>query len=149
MNTIRTFLKLKCHLVKSELMNITMNEVFGGGKCKMILSKGKRKNEFCNRKIEDGTTCKVHIGKEFQQKCGVILTKGSRKNQVCDKKILDGGKICKMHQTLEDNKPYNPYMENEYNVKILPSQKMVTSEYCVYVFSELNEQIVYKLNNLN
>ena len=92
--------------------------------CPVILTKGKRKNLSCNRKIientSNGSFCKFHTVKsEPISYCSVILTKGERKNQTCNRKSLHlDTKMCKIHTTLEERRPYNPYVDKEYNVQI-------------------------------
>ncbi len=102
--------------------------------CKIILTKGKRKNLPCDRKIlEDSDAfCKFHMVKtEPITYCTVILTKGARKNQTCNRKSMQQknfdtadnassnvptDKMCKIHTLLEQRRPYNPYVDNEFDV---------------------------------
>jgi hypothetical protein len=90
--------------------------------CPLVLTKGKRKGLSCNRKIlvKEEKYCKFHQEKteDKSTSCTVILTKGERKNQSCNRKIIEGGKLCKIHQNLEDKRPYNPYIEKESDVII-------------------------------
>jgi len=98
---------------------ISESPVIEKGKCSVLLTKGKRKGTACNRKITDEEQfCKFHVAKNIPSEvCPVILTKGERKNQTCERKVLPNGKLCKMHQALEDRKPYNPYVDYEYDVE--------------------------------
>lgn len=91
--------------------------------CSIILTKGRRKNLPCNRKVLEGTSlfCKFHTVKiEPIVYCTVILTKGERKNQTCNRKSVNPkNKMCKIHMTLEEKRPYNPYNDNEDNISLI------------------------------
>jgi hypothetical protein len=41
------------------------------------------------------------------------MTKGERKNQPCNRKVAEDSNLCKIHKTLEDKRPYNPYVDKE------------------------------------
>ena len=96
--------------------------------CTVVLSKGKRKGLSCNRKIlqEGETFCKFHQNRITDKtSCNIILTKGDRKNQPCNRKVIEGGNLCKIHQSLEDKRPFNPYVTKESDIKKV--KKTITS----------------------
>jgi len=113
-------------------------------KCIVILSKGKRKGLPCNRKIlqENDDFCKFHLGKSISTDlCKMILTKGERKNQQCLRSVVDDSTICKIHKTLEDKKPYNPYVDKEVDVTITDNE--IKSTFGTLDKCELNPEYVY------
>lgn len=86
--------------------------------CKIILTKGKRKGQMCKNKIygENKTICKLH---DIEDGCNLIMIKGERKSLPCNRKITDiTRKLCKLHSLNEINRPYNPYIDNEFDIKI-------------------------------
>ena len=99
--------------------------------CSVSLTKGKRKGLPCDRKIilESDNFCKFHINKAVPTHlCKVILTKGERKNQTCNRKVAEedpenpsGSEqgLCKIHKTLEQRRPYNPYSTNEEDINLV------------------------------
>lgn len=117
--------------------------------CKMVLSKGKRKDSMCNRKLQDDETdfCKFHVdkGSPFEV-CMTILTKGERKNQFCLRKVSEEedipGKLCKIHAALESKRPTNPFTEKEVNARI--SGKKVISSIDEFDISRLNPKFHQK-----
>jgi len=99
--------------------------------CSVVLTKGKRKGLNCERKILQDTDkfCKFHSGKSVEKEiCTVVLTKGERKNQPCNRKVAEDSKLCKIHQSVEDKRPYNPYVDKESDATI--NGNSVTSAIC-------------------
>lgn len=121
--------------------------------CTVLLSKGKRKGLPCNRKIntEMDDFCKFHINKAVETNiCSVILTKGERKNQSCNRKVVctiedetNGTRgLCKIHKTLEDKRPYNPYNEKETHVVVDNDKNELSSLICNLKISQLDVKMV-------
>ena len=83
-------------------------------RCSVVLNKGN----ICNRLVKEGVkTCKLHSGRyvlpDNEVGCQVIVLRGPRKNKPCNRPIIEGGNFCRSHQVLENNKPYNPYVDHE------------------------------------
>jgi hypothetical protein len=115
--------------------------------CEILLTKGKRKGLTCNRKIitEGDEFCKFHLGKSNEVfLCNVILTKGERKNQTCNRKAIEGDadKLCKIHRTLEDKKPKNPYTTNEFPVQLDEKEKVITSKLCILKLEDVDVEAI-------
>jgi hypothetical protein len=109
--------------------------------CSVILSKGKRKGLPCKRKILQDTDlfCKFHLGKATEKDvCTVILTKGERKNKPCNRKVADNSTMCKIHTSLEEKRPYNPYVDKEADA-VLDKDHFV-SKICDLEVSKLNPE---------
>jgi hypothetical protein len=109
--------------------------------CNVILSKGKRKGLPCKRKIlqETDEFCKFHLGKASEKElCTIILTKGERKNKPCNRKVADKSTMCKIHTSLEEKRPYNPYVDKETDAVMDGSHYV--SDMCTLEISRLNPE---------
>ena len=83
--------------------------------CTVVISKGKRKGENCNKKTSGGDgVCESHQKFVFET-CKLLIIKGARKNQTCGKKVYINS-VCKTHFLSTIGIPINPYLENEIDV---------------------------------
>ena len=68
------------------------------GKCPVIITRGLRKNQPCNKKMAFGNSyCHNHLKVPQEDACPVIIIRGPRKGQPCGNKKIFNRPYCHNH----------------------------------------------------